>query len=239
AFILEAGENLTVPVGSVDPGSDDLTAKWAWGDGSSDTQTSLVNPPGTDPAKSPSNQPRDVDFSKTHAYVDACAYTLDVTVTDDDLGSAADSALVLITGNADVSKGHGWWLNQYRTKAPNDFTPAELQCYLDIVGALSMVFDEKTDASTRAKATKVLNSPAKSPANVIFDQQLLGAWLNFANGSVKLATPVDTDGNGSKDSTFGAAVFTAESVRINPASSSAQIKAQKDIIERVALQSGN
>ena len=162
-----------------------------------------------------------------------------MTVTDDDLGSAADSALVLITGNADVSKGHGWWLNQYRTKAPNDFTPAELQCYLDIVGALSMVFDEKTDASTRAKATKVLNSPAKSPANVIFDQQLLGAWLNFANGSVKLATPVDTDGNGSKDSTFGAAVFTAESVRINPASSSAQIKAQKDIIERVALQSGN
>ena len=104
---------------------------------------------------------------------------------------------------------------------------------------LSMVFDEKTDASTRAKATKVLNSPAKSPENVIFDQQLLGAWLNFANGSVKLATPVDTDGNGSKDSTFGAAVFTAESVRINPASSSAQIKAQKDIIERVALQSGN
>ena len=75
---------------------------------------------------------------------------MDVTVTDDDLGSAADSALVLITGNADVSKGHGWWLNQYRTKAPNDFTPAELQCYLDIVGALSMVFDEKTDASTYA-----------------------------------------------------------------------------------------
>ena len=102
-----------------------------------------------------------------------------------------------------------------------------------------MVFDEKTDASTRAKATKVLNAPAKAPANVILDQHLLGAWLNFANGSVQLATPVDTDGNGSLNSTFGAAVFTAESVRINPASTSAQIKAQKDIIERIALQSGN
>ena len=102
-----------------------------------------------------------------------------------------------------------------------------------------MVFDEHKDASTRSKATAVLNAPAKSPAHVIFDQHLLGAWLNFANGSVKLATPVDTDGNGSLDSTFGAVLFTAESVRISPASTSAQIKAQKDIIARVALQSGS
>jgi hypothetical protein len=73
---------------------------------------------------------------------------------------------------------------------------------------------------------------------VIFDQHALGAWLNFANGSVKLTTPVDTDLNGTLDSTFGAVMFTAETIRINPASTSAQIKAQKDIIERIALQSG-
>lgn len=239
AFVVEAGEDLTVPVGSTDPGSDDLRFDWAWGDGTTSTQTSLVNPPGTDPAKSPSVQPRDVSRSATHAYAEACAYTLDVTVTDDDLGSAADSALVLITGNGTVSKGHGWWLNQYRVKSSNDFTPARLQCYLDIVGSLSMVFDEDTDASTRAKATQVLNSPAKAPADVIFDQQALGAWLNFANGSVKLSTPVDSDGNGSLDSTFGAVMFQAESVRIDPASTSAQVKAQKDVVERIATVSGS
>ncbi len=238
AFIVEAGEDLTVPVGSTDPGSDDLTFEWQWGDGAVDQQTSLVNPPGTDPAKSPSVQPRDVDLSQTHAYTDACAYTLDTQVSDDDGGSASDSALVLITGNADTSKGHGWWLNQYRTKKPNNFTPAQLQCYLDIVGALSLVFDEGKDASTRAKAEGVLNNPAKSPADVIFDQQALGAWLNFANGSVTLATPVDTDGDGSLDSTFGAAMFDAETIRMNPASTSNQIKAQKDVVERIATVSG-
>ncbi len=199
----------------------------------------MVNPPATDPAKSPSVQPRDVDRSQTHAYTDACAYTLDVSVTDDDNGSAADSALVLITGNGTVSKGHGWWLNQYRVKKSNDFTAAELQCYLDIVGAISLVFDEHKDASTRAKATLVLNNPAKSPADVIFDQQALGAWLNFANGSVELGTPVDTDGNGTLDSTFGAAMLHAETIRVNPASTSAQIKAQKDVVERIALVSGS
>lgn len=238
AFVVEAGDPLTVPVRSQDPGSDDLRFRWAWGDGTVDQQTSLVNPPATDPAKSPSVQPRDVTRSQTHAYTDACAYTLGTTVTDDDLGSGSDSALVLITGNGTVSKGHGWWLNQYRTKPPNDFTPARLQCYLDIVGAISLVFDEHTDASTRAKATLVLNNPAKSPADVIFDQQALGAWLNFANGSVELATPVDTDGNGSLDSTFGAAMLHAEQVRTDPSSTSAQVKAQKDVVERIALVSG-
>ena len=84
----------------------------------------------------------------------------------------------------------------------------------------------------------MLNNPAKAPAHVIFDQMALGAWLNFANGSVKLATPVDTDGDLTADSTFGAAMLAAETVRVNPASTSAQIKAQKDIVERLALQSG-
>lgn len=127
---------------------------------------------------------------------------------------------------------------QYRTKAPNDFTSAELQCYLDITGYFSLVFDEATDASTRAKATKILNAPAKAPAAVIFDQHLLGAWLNVANGWVSFATLVDTDGNGTLDSTFGAAMLAAEKVRFEPTSTSNQIKAQKDIIERIALQSG-
>ena len=238
AFVVEAGEDLTVPVGSQDPGSDDLTFEWAWGDGTVDKQTSLVNPPATDPAKSPSVQPRDVDRSQTHAYTDACAYTLDVTVTDDDNGSAADSALVLITGNGTVSKGHGWWLNQYRVKTSNDFTPAELQCYLDIVGR-----DQPGVRRAQGRVDAGQGHPgAQQPGQVAGGRHLrpagLGAWLNFANGSVKLGTPVDTDGNGTLDSTFGAAMLHAETVRINPASTSAQIKAQKDVVERIALVSG-
>ena len=55
---------------------------------------------------------------------------------------------------------------------------------------------------------------------------------------MSFSTPVDTDGNGTLDSTFGAVMFAAETVRINPASTSAQIKAQKNLIERIATQSG-
>ena len=73
AFILEAGEDLTVPASSEDPGSDDLTFVWDW-DGllngeTPDEQTSLndllVDP---DPALSPSINPRSVSLEATHAY---------------------------------------------------------------------------------------------------------------------------------------------------------------------------
>jgi PKD repeat protein len=242
AFILKSGEDLTIPVSSEDPGSDDLTFLWDW-DGllngeTPDQETSLVDPPGTDPALSPSVEPRGVDLSKTHAYGDACLYNLGVSVTDDDGGVGTDSAVVLVTGNATASKGHGWWLNEYRTKAPNDFTPAQLQCYLDIVNYLSMVFSEDTSALTRAEATKILNAPAKAPEAVIFDQMALGAWLNFANGSIRLDSPVDSNGDGIADSTFGAVMFTAETIRLDPTSTTAQVKAQKTIVERISLQSG-
>jgi Zn-dependent metalloprotease len=232
AFIVEAGEDLTVPAGSTDPGSDDLTFTWDWNDGSTSTDTSLVNPPALDQPKSPTVQPRDVTLEATHAYGDACLYELTVTVEDDDGGSADDSAAVVITGNADISMGSGWWLNQYRTKPPNDFTTAELECYLAIAGFFSLVFP---DGMIRADGAAILHAPAKAPPDVVFDQQALAAWLNFANGAIKLETPVDTDGNGALDSTFGAAMLTAETVRINPASTTAQINAQKDIVERIVL----
>jgi hypothetical protein len=241
-FVLEAGQNLAIPGSSTDPGSDDLTFTWDW-DGpvlNGETPTSQkhrVNPPADDPGQSPTIQPRDVSTSAAHVYGAACLYQLDLQVTDDDAGSTTDSAKVLVTGNATVSKGHGWWLNQYWDKPPNDFSAARLQCYLDIVNALSLVFSEHKDADSRADATTVLNAPAKSPADVILDQHLLGAWLNFASGSVRLSTLVDADGNGSKETMFGAVMLQAETVRVNPASTNAQIKAQKDRVERIATQS--
>jgi len=235
AFVAEKGDTVTVPVGVTDPGSDDLTVTWDWNDGTTTSQTSLVNPPALDPAKSPTVQPRDITLSASHAWSEACLYQLTTTAVDDDLGSGIDTAAVVITGNADVSRGSGFWLNEYRPKGTR-FTPAQLQCYLDIVGYFSLVFP---DTLVRADAARILSAPAKSPAATIFDQHAMACWLNFANGSIKLSTMVDTNGDRVLDTTFGAAMLTAETVRIDPASTEAQIKAQKDIVERISIQSGS
>jgi hypothetical protein len=234
AFVAEAGEDVTVPARSTDPGSDDLTFEWDWDDGTTTTEKTRVNPPADDPLKSPTVQPRDETLDSTHAYGDACLYELEVTSTDDDGGSASDTASVVITGNATVSKGSGWWYNQFRPGPPDDFSTAELECYLEIAGFFSLVFP---GGLTRAQGQQIMHAPAKAPANVIFDEHALAAWMNFANGSVKFDTPVDTNKNGIDDTTWGAAMLAAETVRINPASTSNQIKAQKDIVERITTQS--
>ena len=231
AFVLNSGGDVTVPASSADPGSDDLEFTWDWDDGTTSTETSLVNPPATDPAKSPSVQPRAVTLDATHTYATACLFTLTVTVEDDDGGTANDTAAVVVRGNSHVNKGSGWWLNQYRVKSANDFTTETLECYLAITGYFSLVFP---DGMTRDDAVNILFTPAKAPPLDVFKQQLLAAWLNFANGAIDFDTPVATGADPSVlNTTFGAAMLAAETVAINPASTPDQIRAQKDIIERI------
>ena len=65
------------------------------------------------------------------------------------------------------------------------------------------------------------------------DRQLLTAWLNFANGGVEYLEMLDTDGNGSLDTSFIDVMTNAENVRLNPASTRAQLQAQRDILTRI------
>ena len=57
--------------------------------------------------------------------------------------------------------------------------------------------------------------------------------LNFANGDPAYNKPIDTNGDSVGDTQF--LVTHAEAVRLNPASTKAQITAQKDLLERVDL----
>ena len=233
AYVAHAGGPITVEARSVDPGSDDLTLTWDWGDGSQTVVASLVNPPLTDPAKSPSVQPRDLTLSRSHTYGAACLYHLTFTSRDDDGGQATDEAVVVIVGNATLMRGAGWWMNQYRPGPPANFSAQTLSCYLNIVVQLSLVFDTPLSLANAVDILFVnLNN---GDARQLFDRQLMAAWLNFANGAIGFADPVDTNGDGVNDTTFGAALLAAEMVRENPASTEQQLLNQKDILERIVL----
>ena len=233
-YLAHAAEVLTVTGTSTDPGSDDLTATWNWGDGGADTvDVNLVNPPDVDPVMSPTVQPRDVAWTADHTYAEACLYNLELGVVDDDGGAASDSAVVIITGNETEVRGKGWWKNQYRPKPPNHLSEERLLCYLAIVNHMSDVFDEvRSPLATRDDAVDVLfvNGNGGS-AEEIFDAHLLTAWLNFASGYYDLDTLVDTNGNGIPDSVFQLVVETAEAARVNPATTRDELLAQKDILE--------
>ena len=218
-----------MPASSTDPGSDDLTFTWDWDDGSTSTQTSLVNPPALDPAKSPSVQPRLVTLEQAHTYVEACIYELTVTVEDDDGGTASDTAAVVVTGNATMSRSKGWWLNQYRVKPGNDFTTPTLECYLAIAGYFSLVFP---DGMVRADGELILHDPPKS-------SPLVQSQRGAPDGLAELREWGDRIRHVGEDRIRTAtrrseqAMLAAELVATNPASTAAQIHQQKVIINKV------
>jgi hypothetical protein len=235
-FMATIGEPVAIPVNVTDPGSDDEEITWDWDDGTTDVQTFLRNPPDVDPDPSPSIQPVDIDASAAHAWTDACFYEVVVTARDDDGGSGADTANVIIVGDAANTRSAGYWFQQYGFKGSEDFDLPTLQCYLDIVGFMSNVFHEVNDASTPALARAILDASKTGGSGIrILDRQLLAAWSNFANGSVGWTELVDVTGDGVADMTFADAMQQAEAVRLNPASTKEQLVAAAEMIERINL----
>ncbi len=81
-----------------DPGSDDLTFVWDWGDGTPGESATVYNDGvGPDPPRSPNGTfPFGASDDRTHAYGDDGAYTIRVTTRDDDGGATPVSAVVTI-----------------------------------------------------------------------------------------------------------------------------------------------
>ena len=234
-FFADEGVPIDLTARVQDPGSDDETWFWDWDDGSTSTPVkNQVAPPADDPLPSPNVSPRDFLTNASHAWTGACMYDAVFHVTDDDAGTASDSVKILITGDPSDSRGAGYWQHQYRGNGKIDFTTARLECFLEIAAFLSDVFNEVRDASTIAKAhDDIFVAGLNGDLSEQLDRQLLTAWLNFANGAVEYTEMVDTDGNGSLDTAFIDVMTTAENVRLNPASTKAQLEAQRNILMRV------
>jgi hypothetical protein len=239
AVVVHIGDDIPFTGRSTDPGSDDLTLTWDWDDGAPapDSSTTYYNnaPINTpDPFPSPEINPRDVTDVTVHSFDKACLYSVLFDAHDDDGGSAdADSLAVIVTGLADLERSAGYWQTQYRPR-PTAFDEETRLCYLAIVGFMSQVFDEVRDASTVEAAFGVLNVKQNggTPLEQL-DRQILATWLNFANGVWELDELVDADKAKGVDTPFWTVISTAEAVRLNPASTAAEIYAQRDRLERI------
>jgi hypothetical protein len=233
-FVAHAGQTIPFTGSSFDPGSDDRTTSWDWGDGAPSpdlTATSFNNGVSADPLLSPSINPRTVTHPAPHAFGDACFYTVTFGARDDDGDSATDTVKVIIAGNAALQRDAGYWQTQYQPR-PTAFTEARRQCYLKIVDFMSTVFHEQRDAQTVANAYEVLyiKQNAGSEQQKL-DRQLLTGWLNFANGAFDYNELVDTNGDHVADTAFSTVMATAEAARIS--NNAAQMAAQRKILEQV------
>jgi len=195
-----------------DPGSDDITATWGYGDGGRTAARYLLHPPWVDPAASPTTEPRSLTSTVGHTYTRACTRTLSVAATDDDGGTSPTARrTVVVLGSTSVRRSASWWTAAYRGSSTS-VDAADRACLLASARTLSTVYPEKHALSTPADAVSAL-SPAK-PANArsTFDAHLLAVWLDVASGSVGLSDPVASGLRGAP-TTVGPFLLYAERIR--------------------------
>jgi photosystem II stability/assembly factor-like uncharacterized protein len=237
-IIGHAGQPVTFNGRIQDPGSDDETATWHWGDSTADTVTLYLNDPNfnPDPDPSPTINPRDITDTQDHTFGDACLYTSTFKSADDDNGfSPVDSIQVIIVGNATKPIMSEHWKHEFTHRDHGDFTDAQLNCFLAITGFTSLVFNETRFAGTIPAAAAVLShrSPPTREELRRFDAEILAAWLNFADGSLGWNQLIDTDNNGTPDTPFHTVMANAEAVRNSSLTTKAEILDQIQLLRRI------
>jgi hypothetical protein len=230
-----ATEARTFSAHATDPGSDDLTFTWTWGDGTTSTGSHRNVPDRIDPDPSPTVGPRSVTDTQTHAWSTPCLYAVPMAVGDDDGGAAPlDSGWVIVTGTSGVRHGTGWWHSRYDGKGNNDLPAAVQACYLRIAGHASAVFGDARTLATNADAAAILTGAGSDPRDQL-DRVLLSLWLDYADGGFRWGDAVDTDGNRRADAVFADVMRAAEWVRLDPSSTKKALQDQRQRLQHTTL----
>jgi len=133
--------DLLVEVPFDDAGDDTHVVTFDWGDGTSDT---------VDPATT--------GASASHLFAQFGTYEVEITVTDDDTGSASTSFELIIGGGAcDCTEGLGWWKHQYKGNGSTELTTAQIELLALMVGSQTGYFNGLT-----VEAAREVFDPTKS-----------------------------------------------------------------------------
>ena len=226
-LVVEAGGELPLSADGIDPGSDDLTFTWNVGP----VNTYFNDGVGPDPLPSPFGT---FPFLATDAidavYVGPGSEALAVTLTDDDGGSDVSNANVVVTGNADDTKGSGWWKHQYSDHGSKHIDNATAEAYLDIVNAVSSVFSESTTAATREDVHDILSRPDDDTrARAV--AELMEAWLQFASGAVGYDATVPQGGG--ETIGFLDLMFDAEATILDGSATDLELLAVAEALQKV------
>lgn len=103
------GSSVNFQAEITDPGSDDLTFDWDWGDGTTDTEVFYNDGVGPDPDPSPwGTYPFNATSNMTHVYGDDGSYDVEVYVYDDDGGSVTITTTIDVHNIAPIVIDHSF-----------------------------------------------------------------------------------------------------------------------------------
>lgn len=221
-------EDIELSASGTDAGSDDLVFDWSIGE----INTYFNNGVDPDPADSPFGIfPFEVlDETVTGNFDMPGVVDLLLTLTDDDGASDSADENIIVTGDADQTRGQGWWKHQFSGSGAAHIDADIAQAYLDIVNAVSSIFSEQVSSQDAAEAHVVL-SPKPSDTRGRAEQALLEAWLEFASGAVAVDAIIPLGG---KDTAiYLALMFDAEAIIANGSASKNQLNAIEKQLKKV------
>lgn len=225
------GEDFTFTGTSHDPGRDDLTLSWDWGDGPPAPDVSTLYPLGAPMG------PNDAQDVQTHAFSRSCMYEVKFRSVDDDAAFAEAGASILVTETGNPSRLEGYWQKQLGRTGGNLLDAEVVNCYLRIVDRVSRIFSEVRAAATMPEAFVVVNVSQNSGSELEqLDREILVVWLNFAAGAIGYDQLVDTDDDGIADTPFVQVMQTAETVRLDPTSTVTALRVQTERLHQISQQ---
>lgn len=240
-MLATAGVASSMTERSIDPGSDDETVVWTWGDNTLSSRTWLNAGPGADPDPSTSVNARSIIDTQSKTWTTPCLVQVGTTVVDDDWGVATDSTWVVVTGQPTKTLGNGGWQKAIQGSAGAiKLTSSQIACYLRAVDHLSPTFGAAPDAyplATVADAVRVLGMSTGAETQLAhLDRALLSGWLELMNGGVTWNQRVDTNGDKkltTADMTIGELLRDTESLRIRPGVTSKQLQERRVLLDNV------
>ncbi len=201
-YTVDEGSPVTLIAYATDPGSDDLTFTWNWGDGTPDTVTTYFNN-GASPDPYPSYWYGTSPFSATdvarHVYADDGHYNVTLTVTDDDGGTTVSHKQVIVknvppkvdidyTVHVNEPRTVGYWGHQCTVETPYGDHTGILQEWIDDISNQSLVF---SGISTKQEVCDIVQETDRNDMLIMAKRQLMAVWLNLVSGKLYPMTPIN------------------------------------------------
>ena len=184
-YVATAGQPTVFTFDMEDPGSDDISVRWSFGDEA--TYFNAGNQP--DPINSPrGTYPFRVTHSASFIFDKPGVRYVTVEVKDDDGGVVSKKIKVLVRGAESCRTSLGYWIQRFKKERFSIYS-GELRAHLSILSA----FVTSSFGEFRPDMIDSLENfvPTENGDSAQARAQLLTAWLNFTNGSVDWDDAID------------------------------------------------
>jgi PKD repeat protein len=186
-FILPVVHTLDFEANGTDPGSDDLTFDWDWGDTSSATAIYYNDGVGPDPYPSPDVNPMDVTDSQSHAYSTPGTYTVTLTVTDDDGTTNVTTMEVVVVTLEEAKHITNDYIQSLPDAAFKDKADKRKAAVDNMIGAL----DDMLDDQEYQGMIQALQKNLRQKADGLVDGKISGDWIVDAAVQQEICHKVD------------------------------------------------